>query len=445
MSEPLKSIIAAGLAVGVAAAALWSPLAQAQSDRNASQPRIGDFILAVVNQELVTAIELEQRVLRARDSALREGQSLPPDAVLRQQILDNLIDERAQIAYARESGQRVDEAEIDRAVANVAAQNQVSMPQLRQRLAQDGIDYSRFRKNLRDQILLERVREREVQARITITEADIDAFLEKRRAAASSKPEVNLAQILIAVPESAGSAEVAERQARANAALARVTAGEPFDKVALEMSDDPSKARGGVMGLRPSDRWPDVFLDNVRGLTAGQVSTTPLRTGAGFHVLKVVERRNPQAFSLIETRARHILLRTTPQLDQAAAVRKMAGLKAQIVAGTSTFEQMAKDNSEDGSAAQGGDLGWTFPGVFVPEFEDAMTALPVGGISEPVVSRFGVHLIQVVERRQASLDTKQEREQARGLLRESKTAEAYLEWNRELRSRTYVEMREPPR
>ncbi len=432
--------MAALLTAGLMTCALVSPHAQAQE---VVQP--GDFIVAVVNQELVTAIEIEQRLERTRENAARAGQRLPPDSVLRKQILDGLIDERAQLAYARESGPRIDDAELDRAVANVAAQNKVTMAQMREQLAKEGIDFARFRKNVREQMLLERVREREVQSRIRITDADVEALLAKQRADNAATPSYNLAQILIPVPESASDAEVARLKGRADAALARVRGGEAFEAVARDLvSDERDKASGGELGLRPVDRLPDAFIEHVRGVASGQVAPTVLRTGAGFHLLKVVERQDSQAFSVIETHSRHILLRPSAQLDEAAVLRQSAQIKAQIVTGAVTFEAAAKAHSEDGSAAQGGDLGWTMPGVFVPEFEDAMKALPIGEVSDPVISRFGIHLIQVLERRQAALDPRQEREQARNVLREKKFDEAYAEWTRELRQRTYIEMREPP-
>lgn len=445
MSDALRSIVVAVVAIG----ALAGPVSPAlgQSARSAaSSPSLssGDFILAVVNQELVTAGEVEQRLDRVRENALRTKTALPPEDQLRRQLLDLLIDERAQMSYARESGQRVDDGEVDRALANVAAQNKVTMVQLRQKLAEDGIDLARFRKNIRDQILVERVREREVQARIRITDAEIDALLEQKRAAAAVSVEYNVAQILVSVPDNASEEVVAERRTRAEAALARVKSGESFEAVAREVSEDTNKAQGGAIGLRPVDRLPDVFVERIRDLKTGQVADALLRTGAGFHVLKVVERREGQAFAVTETHARHILLRVTAQLDQATAVRRLADFKQQILAGTSSFAQLAKDNSEDGSAIQGGDLGWTTAGTFVPEFEETLDALPIGGLSDPVVSRFGVHLIQVDERRQATLDSKQQRDQARNLLREKKYEEAYAEWRRELRSRAYVELRDPP-
>jgi len=441
MSEPLKSIVAALLTSGWVACAAVSPMpALAQAE----VPVTGDFIVAVVNQELVTANEIEQRLARVRENAARAGQRMPPERVVRKQILDALIDERAQLAYARETGPRIDDAELDRTMANVAAQNKVTMAQMREQLAKEGMEYARFRNSVRDQMLVERVRDREVQARIRITDADIDGLLAKLRSESDVKPSYNLAQILIPVPEGASSAEVARLKSRAEAILVRIRAGESFEVVAREVvANDPDKISGAVLGMRPVDRLPDAFVEQVRGLASGQVAASVLRTGAGFHLLKVVERQEGQAFSVTETHSRHILLRPSAQLDQAAVIRQMAELKAQIVSGATTFEAVAKERSEDGSSAQGGDLGWTMPGTFVPEFDDVMGALPIGEISDPVISRFGIHLIQVLERRQATLDVRQERELARNQLREKKYEEAYAEWTRELRQRAYVELREP--
>jgi peptidyl-prolyl cis-trans isomerase SurA len=435
---------AAALAVALLSVAPHAA-AQAASAPTAARPaRTADYIVAIVNQELVTASELEQRLARIRADAERANAKLPPPAELRQQVLDQMIDERVQITYARDNGARVDENELDRAVANVAVQNQVSPTQLRQRLAAEGIDYGRFRSNIRDQMMVERLREKEVMQRIRITDAEIDAVLDKQRAAAGAAIEYNIAQILVTVPQGASDAVVAERRARIDAALARVRAGESFEAVAREVSEDANRQQGGVIGLRPADRLPDVFVAQVRSLRPGEIAPTLLRTDAGFHALKLLERRDGGAFSITQTHARHILLRVSPQLSQEAAVHRLAEFKRDVLARTKTFEQLARENSEDGSAAQGGDLGWTFPGQFVPEFEETMNALPVGGVSDPVVSRFGVHLIQVLERRQVALDVKQQREQARNVLREQKFEPAYLDWLRELRARAYIEMREPP-
>ena len=405
-------------------------------------PRSGDYIVAIVNKELVTAGEIQQRLARVREDANRGGQRLPPEPELRRQILDALIEERVLVTYARDSGQRIDEAELDRAVANVAAQNQLTMPQLRERLRREGIDYPRFRNQVRDQILVERVREREVHARIKVSDAEIDAQLEKQRG--TQQPEFNIAQILITVPERASETLAAERRAVAEKAQARIRAGESFEAVARELSQDGNRERGGEIGMRPADRLPEVFVEQVRSLKDGEVSGTLLRSAAGFHLLKLLERRDGGAVSVTQTRPRHILLRPSAQLSQDAAMARLAEFKRQIESGAKSFEALARENSEDASAPQGGDLGWISPGSLVPEFEEAMNALPDKGISAPVVSRFGAHLIQVLERRNATLEAKQLREQARNVLREQKFEDAYNEWSKELRARAYVEMREPP-
>ncbi len=409
-----------------------------------SAPRTADYIVAIVNSELVTAAELQQRMAQVRENARRANAQVPAEDDLRREVLDSLIDERVIITNARDSGMRIDDAEIERAMANVAAQNQLTPQQLRDRLRREGIDYARFRKNIRDQLLVERTREREVQGRIRISDTEIDAWLDKQRAAAGNSTEFNLAQVLVIVPENAPANVVEERRARAESVLERLRKGEAFDAVAREVSEDTNRAKGGEIGARPASQLPDIFVNAVRSLKAGEFTPTLLRSSAGFHVLKVLSRNETGAFTVTQTRARHVLLRPSAQLSQEAAIRRLQEFKRQIAAGTRTFEQIARDNSEDGSAAQGGDLGWVSPGNFVPEFEEAMNALPLNGLSDPVVSRFGVHLIQVMERRKVTLDAKQQREQARNALREQKFEEAYLEWVRDLRSRAYVELREPP-
>lgn len=424
-----------------AALALTVPLLQAQGR---AAVRNGDFIVAVVNQELVTASELDTRLERVRREAARGRATLPPEDELRRQVLDTLIDERVQLTHARENGPRVDEAEVDRAVINVAVQNQLTPEQLRERLRREGVDYGRFRSNVRDQLVTERVREREVIARIRVTDSEVDAFLDKRRAESGNATEYNIAQILVSVREGADAAEVAQRRARADAAMARVRNGESFEAVARELSEDPNRQQGGVLGMRAADRLPDVFVESVRGLKVGDTAPALLRTGAGFHLLKLVDKREADAFRVPQTRVRHILLRVSPQLSQEAAQRRLSEFKRRLEAGSASFEALARENSEDGSAPQGGDLGWAAPGTFVPEFEQAMNALPVGGLSDPVVSRFGVHLLQVVDRRQITMDLKQQRDMARNALREQKFDDAYAEWLADLRARAYVEIREAP-
>jgi peptidyl-prolyl cis-trans isomerase SurA len=413
---------------------------------SAQQPplRPGDHIAAVVNQELVTAFEVNQRMAVASDDARRNNQRLPPTAELRSMVLESLIAERALLSHARDSGVRVDENEIDRAVGVVAAQNQLTPAQLRARLAQDGIDLPRFRANLRDQMMVERVREREVAQRIRISDSEIDALLEKQRGAAAGEVQYNIAQLLIKLPEGASEAMVAERRTRAEQALARIRGGEDFAAVARQVSEDDNRERGGEIGLRPADRLPDIFLETVRPLQAGQIAPSILRTGAGFHILKLIERAEGGALRVTQTRARHVLLRPSEQLSEAAVRARLTEFKRLIESGARRFEDIAREDSLDGSASAGGDLGWASPGQFVPEFEEAMNALPIGGVSPPVATRFGWHIIQVTERRSVAPDTKQLRDQARQALRERKFQEAYAEWVREVRGRAYVELRDAP-
>lgn len=404
----------------------------------------GDYIVAIVNQEVVTAAELQQRLARVRDEAGRNRAPLPPASTLRQQVLDTLIDERVLISNARDSGARIDESELDRAVANVAIQNQLTMPQLRERLRKEGVDYLKFRENVKEQMMVERVREREVASRIKVSDADIDALLEQRRTAGGAAAELNIAQILVGVPEGASEAVVAERRELALAALKRVRGGEDFAAVSRQVSEDGNRANGGEIGSRPADRLPDLFVKTVQPLKSGEIAPELLRSGAGFHVLKLIERKDGAAFSVQQVRTRHILLRPSAELSAEAATRRLSKFRGEIQSGARTFEQLARENSEDGSAAEGGDLGWTSPGQFVPEFEEAIGKLAVGGLSEPVVTRFGIHLVQLIDKRQVTLERKQQREQARTVLREQKFEEAYLEWLRDLRGRAYVELRDPP-
>ncbi len=407
-------------------------------------PLNGDYIAVVVNQELVTAGEVELRIQRAQAEASRSGIKLPGDVELRRQALDTLIDERAIVTAARDSGMKVDEFEVDRAVQNIAQQNQLTLDVLRDRLRAEGMDYGRFRANLRDQIMIERLREREVYQRIKISDEEVDRLLAERRGAAQADAETNIAQILVSVAEGLSPSALAARRKIAEDALARVRGGEDFAKVAIELSEDGNRAKGGEIGLKPASRLPDLFVDAVKGLKAGEIAPALVRSGAGFHVLKLVERKDVNSGTVTQTRARHVLLRTSPQLNAQTAARRLSEYRRQIEAGTKTFEEIARQYSEDGSAASGGDLGWAAPGVMVPEFEQAMNQLALGGMSEPVTSRFGLHLIQVLERREVAQEPKQQREQARNVLREQKFDQAYLDWTKELRSRAYVEYREPP-
>lgn len=443
MTEPtfsLPSTLAALVSVAILGLLPACVHAQAQAQPSRGE-RQGDYILAVVNQELVTAAEVDQRMAAAR--AASRGAPLPTSNELRRQALDSLIEERVLITHARNSGLKIEDAELDRAVANVAQQNQVTPAQLRERIQAEGLSYDRFRNNVRDQLLVEKIREREVQGRVRISDADVEDWLGKKRRELHTQTTFDIAHILVRVPDGATGAVLAERRAVAEQVLGRLNAGESFEAVAKQYSDDTAtRDNGGRLGARTADRLPDLFVNAVQPLQVGQRTSQLLQSAAGFHILKLIERSDTTGFAVTQTRARHILLRPSAQLSREAAARRLMDFKHQVESGRSAFEALAKSNSEDSSAPQGGELGWASPGTFVPEFEQAMDALPLGGLSDAVVSRFGVHLIQVLERRNQALDLKQQRDLARNALREQKFDEAYAEWLSELRARAYIEMRE---
>jgi peptidyl-prolyl cis-trans isomerase SurA len=420
------------------------------ASKTASQPaqeptgnrlRSADFIVAVVNSEPITNNEVQSRLARIELQLSRQGSAPPRDQLIRE-VLERLIVERAQLQLARTLGVQPEDAAVDQAVATVARQNKLSIDELKRRLAADGLDYARFRADLRDELTLVRLREREVDSRVKISEQDVDQFQLEREAQAQTGPELlNIAQILVAVPEAATPEQISVLQAKAQRALDRIRAGEKFATVAAELSDAPSPASGGELGLRPAERLPTLFVDATREMKAGGLAG-PLRSGAGFHVIKLIEKtRGAGPISVTQTHARHILLRLSTELSEQAAKDKLADFKRRIESGKADFAALARDNSQDGSAKDGGDLGWTLPGVFVPEFEQVMNQLKAGEVADPLVSRFGVHLIEVLERREKALTEREEREVLRNQLREKKINEAFNQWLQDVRGRAYVEYR----
>ena len=439
-----------------------APLTHAQGLRTAprSTPAVGavpasaegairqaDFIVTVVNSEPITNHDVTVEVQRAQQQYAQQRQTPPDTRELTRQVLERLINEKAQLQLARESGIKVDEPSVDQAEQSVALQNQLSVDELRRRIAQDGINPKQFRDQLRDQLLLTRLREREVEPRVKVSDLEVDQYLQEQLANSNvpANQQINIAQLLVAVPENASEAQLVTLQAKAQRALERARAGEDFATLARELSDAADRTNGGQLGLRPIDRYPPLFLEATKSLAVGGISGL-VRSGAGFHVLKLVEKRNAGLPPVVitQSRARHILLRPSAQLSEAAARDKLNDFRRRIQAGQTDFATLARENSQDGSAEQGGDLGWAYPGQFVPEFEAVMNRLAPGQIGEPLISRFGVHLIQLLERRNTTLSEREQREMVRNMLREKKLDEAYVNWVRDVRARAYVEMREPP-
>jgi peptidyl-prolyl cis-trans isomerase SurA len=442
---PVRALWAACASVCMATA--WLPLnVSAQSP--ASGPaaiRSADFIVAVVNAEPITNREVQILALNLQREAQAQGR--PVDAPESKRLaLEQLINDKAQIQQARDAGIVIDEEALDQAEAGVASNNQLTREALRQRLQQDGVPLKTFRDQLRNQLLLTRVREREVEARIRISDIEVEQFLQEQlKAQAGRAPtDLNLAMILIAVPENSTEAQIKTLEAQAREVARRARSGENFAELAKTFSQAAARgANGGAMGLRPADRYPELFVQAVAAVPVGGVSDV-LRSGAGFHVLKVLERQQaPATLMTTQTRARHILLRLSPQLTQAQALAQLSALRLDIVSGKADFAEVARRLSQDGSAAQGGDLGWASPGMFVPEFEQTMNRLRPGQVAEPLVSRFGVHLIEVTDRRDAPMSDAEQRTLARNVLREKKLDEAYVAWAEDVRGRAYVELREP--
>lgn len=409
-------------------------------------PRRADYIVAVVNAEPITNNEVRTRMAQFAQQLTQQGQQVPGGAEFSREVLERLISEKAQLQLAKENGIKVDDSAVDQAEQNVARQNQVDVAELRRRLAGDGISLKTFRDELRDQLMITRLRDRELESRVKVTDLEVDRFIKERASSNDlSSLELNLAHILVAVPENAGEAQVAELKARAQQLQQRAKSGEDFIKLGREATQPGGGISGGVVGLRTADRYPPLFVQAVQALPEGGVSEV-VRSGAGFHVIKVIEKRRgglPGA-TVVQSHARHILLRPSAQMSESAARARLADLKKRVESGQGDFAQLAREYSQDGSAAAGGDLGWAAPGMFVPEFEDVMNSLAPGQIAEPLMTRFGVHLIQLLERRQATLTQREQREVARNVLREKKLDEAYVQWAQEVRGRAYVEFREPP-
>ena len=405
-----------------------------------------DYIVALVNSEPVTNNEVRQRLVRVEQQLAQQGAPMPPRDQLARQVLEQIINERIQIQQATELGITVSEADVTQAEQSIAAQNQLNPEQFRRRLAAEGVDINRLRNDLRSQILLQRVRERQGDSRVRVTEADIDDFIREQQGSdVLANLELNLAHILFIVPEGASPERIKELQEKAQGVADRARAGADFAQLAREFSSAPERVNGGEFGMRQAERLPSLFVDATRSLSVGAIAG-PLRSPAGFHILKVLDKRQAGMpdVNVTQTRARHILLRPDGQLSQADAVSRLNGWRQQLASGQGSFEALAREHSQDGSASQGGDLGWAGPGQFVPEFEQAMNSLRPGEVSAPLVSRFGVHLIKVEERRQTKLSAREQREIVRGLVREKKTEEALRVWAQDVRGRAFIEYREAP-
>ena len=398
-------------------------------------------VVAVVNDEAITQHDInEQRA--AVLVQLRESKVAPPAPdVLERQLLDRMITERSLMQFAKETGVRVDDTTVERAFLRVAQDNKLSPEEFRKVLDREGIPYAKYREDIRREITLQRLREREVESRVNVTDAEVDSFLASTQVREGADVEYLLSHILVSVPEQASPDQVEQRRLRAEAALQQVQSGQDFAQVAASSSDAPDALQGASLGWRNTARLPTAFVDVVRDLKKGDVSPV-LRSPAGFHIVKVVDSRDRGAPTVVDqTRVRHILIRVSETSSESESRARIDRVLDRLDNGAK-FEDMARINSEDASSARGGDLGWVNPGDTVPDFEQAMTKLAIGETSRAVRSPFGWHIVKVEERRKQDISKDRRREQARQALRQRKADELFSDFVRQTRDRAYVEYKE---
>ncbi len=398
-----------------------------------------DHIVALVNSEPITKNEilLRQRQLEAQWRA--QGLSVPSEQELFASVREQLIDEHILQQLAKETGVRISDSQLSEVLRGIAQQNQVaSVAELKAKYEAEGGNWRNYQDEIRNELARVQLREREVDARVRVSDSEVDQAMQEKNSADNVTPDINLAQILIALPDDPSASQIAKAKQEADFVLAQLRGGADFAQLATQVSQSSDKEKGGVMGLRSANRYPPLFVEATKNLKVGDISMLQ-RSAAGFHILKLLERKASSTAMVTQSRVRHILLPLSVNLTEAQAKRQLANYKSQIDAGRTDFATVAREHSVDGSAAQGGDLGWAVPGLFVPEFERVMNALPTGKISEPFTSRFGVHLVEVLERKQAPISVREQREFVRGQLREKKAAEAYVLWMADARGRAFVE------
>lgn len=426
------------------------PVVWAQADNakapasKRAEPVLVDSIIAIVNTDVITRSDLKKRMDLVEKNLQSRKAAMPPRAELQKQVLERMIVERAQLHMAKEAGIRVDDILLDRAISGIAAQNKMTPQELRKKVESDGIPFAQFREQIREEIIIKRLREKEVENKIQVSDSEIDNFI-AASGMSQDQQEINLGHILVRIPENASPEQIAARQKRAQGVLDQLRAGADFAKMAATYSDAEEALKGGEVGWRKLDRLPQVFGDAVASLKAGEV-TAIIKSANGFHILKVIEKRAagkaaPAVASVQQTKARHILIKVNQLVTADDARRKLLELKQRLDNKAAKFEDLAKLFSNDLSANKGGDLGWIYPGDTVPEFERAMNTLKPGQISEPVESPFGFHLIEVLERKTDEVSQERLRMVARQAIRERKLEDAAEDWLRQVRDSAYVEYR----
>lgn len=407
--------------------------------------KVIDSIQVVVNDEVITRNEVAGRLVQVTQNMKQRNAQMPDPATMERQVLEAMIVERAQLQLAKEMGVKVDDRTLDATIGRIAEGQKLSVQDMRNQMEKEGMRFSQFREDIRNEIMMQRLREHEVDSKIQVSEAEIDTYMAAAKAAAADRIEVDIAQILVRVPENASPEQIAARAARAEEVMRQLRTGADFARMASTYSDAPDALKGGEIGWRDADRLPPQFSTELRKIGTGQV-TPILKTNVGFHILKLAGKRSLAGETdktvVQQTHARHILIKVTPTMTEGEVKRKLLELKEKMDNNAGTFEELARLHSQDGSASKGGDLGWLYPGDTVPEFETAMTDLKPGQVSDVIQSPFGFHLIQVIERKTEDVTTQKERNVARQVLHDRKMQEGMEDWMRQVRDRAYVEFRE---
>ncbi|MCG8379203.1 MAG: peptidylprolyl isomerase [Proteobacteria bacterium] len=399
-----------------------------------------DRIIAVVNEDVIMLSELEAQIRTVRGQIQQQGAQLPPPSILERQVLDRLIQNRIQLQLAAQSGIKVNDELLNRTISNIAAENQVSLSQFREILENDGYSYEKFREDIRNEITLTQLRKRQVENRIIVTEKEIDNFLANQEFQGTFQAEIRLSHILLSLPQAATNEEIEQVKLLANQVREDLLAGGDFAEIAKTVSDGGNAKNGGDLGWRKTDDVPSLFADYIPEMAKGDISE-PIQSPSGFHIIKIADVKSDEQNIVEQTLARHILIKADQLTTLEQAHEKILQLKLRLDNGDD-FALLAKGNSDDTvSAANGGELGWSTPGQFVPEFERTMEKLGPGEISEPFKTNFGWHIVQVLDRRQYDNTESVKRAKARAAIRNRKLNEAMQNWTRRLRDEAYVEYR----
>jgi len=400
-----------------------------------------DKIIAIVDDNIITQIELNERVYLISQQIQQQGGSLPPQDKLRKQVLERLIVEKLQLEMAKKTGIRINDEMVNNVVANIARQNNLTMDQFRTVLKKDGFEFAEFRENIRREVTISRLRKIRVENKVNISEQEIDNFLAQASKGKSSGEEYHLSHILIATPEAATPQQIEKAKQIAQVVVTDLENGADFSQKAIAVSNDELALKGGDLGWRKTAQLPTLFTTVVGTMSKNEIKG-PLRSASGFHIIKLLDKRNNSKTHIVnQTMARHILIRPTQVLNREEARLRLSEILQRIKAGED-FANLARASSDDkAAAAEGGSLGWVSPGTMVPAFEEEMNKLKPGEISEPFLTQFGWHIVQVMSRRKHDNTEQFERSQAIQLIRKRKTEEAIQDWLRRLRAEAYVDYR----